>query len=464
MDETLYMLSQRVAETADKSVELASKITERAWASGSDKDPLFCEADGSCVYADSDSPTEYSACDENGSCQVLSACEPGSVMSDYEFKCVRPGEQCAPPRNNQNWLYTREGACSPAAECRDGFVWDGQKCVSINKGNLCGETEDHFVKRLDETNQCKVVPYECSGIHVYSAMTRSCVVEGDACGEEKTALDNKVRRFTSGGQCVSSGECVDGWEPQGEMCVWQMHGQSCEPETPRTDPMRQYIYDPTGKCIPSSKCTENMWEIDPETGMCSFTGQEERCDTISHRIYRYDKNGVCVPGDCEEGFRLVNDTCLFDSTGQDCTDEEELEVHRYDSTGVCRGTGRCINDRYAFVDGKCEEDFLMCPEGFTPVEDGLCYRLFDVGEDGRTSVSFSIVSSYSVKTKYTFTRNKDSGAGNYDVSSNFGLNGGAGGIKNTHSTSSSWTSGYSKYTVKARQENGRGILEVWVKN
>lgn len=182
----------------------------------------------------------------------------------------------------------------------------------------------------------------------------------------------------------------------------------------------------------------------------------------SGRNYVYDNRRAVVPAGCADGYSLEGDACLFNDRNKECPGDNN-QVSAWNSSGDCVPTGRCVSDEFVFRDGACVPRPRGCPSGFSAMG-SECYRTFDMGGEGTRAISFSADPTQAVRARYSFRKHPRYSDGDYTISSNFGFNGGQGGIRGSHSKSSGWATGKSNYTFHARQNDGNGVLEVWLKN
>lgn len=420
--------------------------------------PLLCYSDQACLYADPASSTGYRTCDPSGTCATVEACADGEVFSGDA--CVVIGDPCGRVVDHEVYKYYPDGACGPSGSCETDWVWNGSRCDYASLGAECdnnGNGDSDRVSRYDRDGEC--TPRDECRTLAFSSAADSCVEPNTVCAPPS---ENRLLKYNAAGECVPSNECIPQWELVDGSCAWGKRHLPCDPtpEEIARDDKRVFEFDVQGACMPSDMCASG-WSLGDD-GVCSFDQAGGFVERRSGRNYVYDKRRAVVPAGCVDGYSLVGDACLFDDRNEECAPDNN-QVSVWNSRGECVPTGRCVSDEFVFRDGACVPRPRGCPPGFS-ASGSECYRRFDMGGEGTRAISFTADPTQAVRARYTFRKHPRYNDGDYTISSNFGFGGGQGGIRGSHSRSSGWATGKSTYTFHARQNDGNGVLEVWVKN
>lgn len=422
--------------------------------------PLMCYADLSCLYADSNSPTGLTSCDETGACAVVAACADGMAYMQDRMACAPVDSECADPVAHQLQLVTPAGVCAPAPKCTREWRWDGKACTFGRSGEKCDEGEDGRVWRYDNESAC-VETRDCSNGRVFSEMPGKCVDIGAEC-KGPDAQDRRLRAFDHTGACVPTNKCVSGWDfDSAGACLFAARGKACEPAAAlrAANDRRVFEYDAMGACLATNRCAEG-WALKDQA--CAFARTGAEVGRANHRVIRLDSRGEPIPAECEPGWTLSGQQCTYDRAGQNC-DVRSHVVHKWDSGGTCVATAVCDSPDLVLLGSQCVPRQQQCPDGFAR-SGSECTRSFGMGGEGQREISFSADPSQQVRVQYTFRKDPRWRDGDYSVSTNFGFSAGRGGVGGSETVASGWVSGRKDYRVSARQNDGSGELVAWVKN
>ena len=423
--------------------------------------PLLCYSDQACLYASPTSPTGYFTCDNQGSCKIVEACEDGYTFSGDA--CVKIADPCGRVVDHEVYKYASDGSCAPSGSCETDWIWNGTRCEYVDKDKECDVQQDR-VYRFDAyctTPECLTPECtkrdECKTL-AFSSSEDRCVPPNTQCADP---LDNRLQKYNDAGDCAPANECVSQWELVDDTCLWGKRGKLCDPtpEEVALDDKRVFEFDAQGACIASNRCVQG-WSLG-EDGVCGFDRAGEPVTRRSGRQFVYNNRQEVIPAGCIDGYSLVGDACLFNDRDKECS-RDNNEISKWSSSGQCVPTRQCVSNDFVYKNG-CVPKPKGCPSGFRK-SGSECYRSFNMGGEGRKSISFSADPSHQIRAKYTFRKNPRYNDGDYSISSNFGLGGGQGGIRGSHSRGSGWTSGRSHYTFNARQNDGNGTLEVWLRS
>lgn len=417
-------------------------------------DPIICYADLSCLYADPNSATGYSSCDELGNCRSVMVCAQDKVFSKNEQNCVTVDGPCGESVNHELYTYDETGACSGSGTCETDWIWNGERCGYALNGDVC-DTVENRVWKYDIQGEC-VQTQDCTE-GVFSYQDDTCVFPNTTCSDPQ---DHRLMKYDQSGACVAANECETEWEFVADSCQWSKRQRPCDPtpEEIAIDDKRVFEYDVMGSCLPTNRCVEG-WNFNG-TG-CTYGLSGTECTRQNHRIHRYDDRQRCVPQECETGWNLSGDNCVFDKKDEECK-RENNQIFRWNGSGECSETGVCVSENYVYRNNQCVDTPRGCPSGFS-LNGEECYRSFGTGGEGSRSLSFSADPSYQIRAQYDFRKEPRYNDGDYTISSNFGLSGGQGGIRGSHSLSSGWMSGQGQYSFNARQNDGSGTLHVWLR-
>ena len=423
--------------------------------------PLLCFGDSACLYHGDSGDSSFATCDQNGNCKTVQACEEGHAFSETAGGCVKVGEQCGAIVNHEVYKYDSSGTCSPSGTCERSWSWNptSARCEYDLKDSTCEAGQDPVrVARFDVNAIC-VVRDECVVPHVFSSANDKCVEPQTVCSD---TVDRRVMKFNNFGECVAANECESKWELVDDKCVWGKRDQKCDPSAAELakDDKRGFEYDAAGACIATNRCLDK-WSLGDD-GICKYNDAGKVARQANGRRFIFDLKGLQIPGECVDGYELVQGNCLYKNRGNECLRSNNI-ISKYDGAGTCVTTSQCVSDQYVFSNGACTEKPKGCPSGFSE-SGGECYRSFHMGGEGSRTVSFSADPAYQIRARYDFRKEPRYKDGDYSISSNFGLGGGQGGIRGSHSMSSGWTAGKSSYTFHARQNDGHGTLHVWLKN
>lgn len=390
------------------------------------------------------------------------ACNEGHAFSEPAGSCVKVDDPCGVISNREIYKYDSTGACSPSGTCEAGWSWNpaSSRCEYDDEGGACDAGQDPArVARFDLDALC-VVRDECVPPHVFSFANDSCVEPRTVCAGP---VDHRVMKFNDYGECVAANECDTNWEFVEDLatCLWGRREKPCDPTSSdiALDDKRLFEYDAAGGCI-ATTCVEG-WSLGDD-GICKYKDAGKVVRQARGRKFVFNENGAEVPGGCLDGFELKNENCLYENRETECSRNNNV-VSKYDSSGNCVDTKQCVSDEFVYKNGACVEKPRGCPPGFSG-KGGECYRSFNMGGEGRRSVSFQADPSYQIRARYDFRKEPRYRDGDYTISSNFGLGGGQGGIRGSHSRSSGWTAGKSSYNFHARQNDGHGTLHVWLRS
>jgi hypothetical protein len=426
--------------------------------------PLFCTNTGTCVYPDNVSVSKYSICDKNGVCNPMPGCTSSNVYAMDIHECVPLNTPCTPSEvtdSKRTFGYAANGTCSEQEGCIPGWDWTGDKCIYTRAGEKCKPSDStervDLVWRYNNEGEC-LPTRECTS-GVYSVHADRCVFPGTVCGQ---SVAHRVKEYNHLGECVLANRCDANWQLVEQTCQWMDRGRVCKAsaEELAEDNKRLFQYDVMGACLPTNMCIDN-WDLDPGTNRCVYRFSEQTCHEMNNRIHRYNKEQECVPAECKSGWSLRNDVCVFDRLSQECGRQDE-QIYTFSAAGTCEPSGKCIDGNAVMLNGRCYVPRTGCPEGFAS-QGAECYRVFHLGGEGRSSVSFALNPNDQVRATYNFKKDRQYKDGDFDVSTNFGLNGSRSGIRDQDSISSGWTSGLTQCVLNSRQNDGHATLEVWVK-
>ena len=394
--------------------------------------------------------------DELGECVLASRCDANWQLVEQTCQWMDRGRVCKATAeelandNKRLFQYDVMGACLPTNMCIDNWDLDPEnnRCVYRFSEQVCNEMNNR-IHRYNKDQEC--VPAECK-----SGWTlRNNVCTFDRMSQECDRQDEKIYTFSAAGACEPSGKCVDKNAVMlNGRCV--IPGSVCGQSVAH----RVQAYNDIGECALASRCDDD-WDFDPETNRCVYRFSEQTCDEMNNRIHRYNKDRECVPAECKSGWTLRNNVCTFDRMSQEC-DRQDEQIYTFSAAGTCEPSGKCVDGNAVMLNGRCYVARTGCPEGFTS-QGGECYRVFHLGGEGRSSVSFVLNPNDKVRATYNFQKERKYNDGDFDVSTNFGLNGSRSNIRDRDSISSSWMSGLTQCVLNSRQNDGHATLEVWVK-
>lgn len=426
-------------------------------------DPVVCFGANACVYEDGASATGYTTCGPGGvPCRTLRACADDHAFSVAAGECVEVGAPCDRVVEHNVYKYTNRGECSPSSTCEPEWTWTGTRCGFADQDEECepearpADADPDRVWRFDIDGAC-TERVECRA-GVFSHERGVCVEPNTVCAD---AQDRRLMRFDALGQCVPANECEPQWELYHGTCLWARRGGLCDPtpEERAMDDKRVFEFEAHGACIATNRCADG-WSLNA-SDVCNFDRSGQFVEQRNGRNYVYDELANVVAGSCIDGFALVGDQCHFEKSGTECPHANN-EVHRWAVDGKCAPTGQCIGPEFVYRDGACVPKPQGCPAGFA-VSGDQCYRSFHMGGEGSKSIAFDADPAHQISARYDFRKEPRYRDGDYTISSNFGLGGSQHGIRGSHSRSSGWTSGKSHYTFHARQNDGHGVLHVWLK-